>query len=181
MTITVEPATPDRWGHVAKVFGSRGNPSWCACQYFIDPQWNRGKEANWQALREQVDTTGLAPGLIAYRDGEAVGWIQVGPSSRFPRFKPIGHEVDDATWAVTCFVVRVGHRGTGVATALLRGAVDHARRNGASVLRARPSDTAVAKKSNADLFTGILGTFVAAGFTEVNRNRSMVLVEMKLP
>lgn len=181
MTITVHPATPARWDDVAKVFGIRGNSSWCACQYFIDPQWNRGKVANRQSLRGQVDSAKPAPGLIAYRDGEPAGWIQVGPSSRFPRFKPSGHEPGDDVWAVTCFVVRVGHRGTGVATALLHGAVEHARAHGAGLLRARPSDTAMAKKSNADLFTGILSTFLAVGFTEVNRNRSLVLVELKLP
>ncbi|WP_269936465.1 GNAT family N-acetyltransferase [Arthrobacter sp. HY1533] len=181
MTITVHPATPDRWDDVAKVFGTRGNPSWCACQYFIDTQGNRGKEANRESLRGQVDSLNPVPGLLAYKDDEPVGWIQVGPSSRFPRFKPTGHVPEDAIWAVTCFVVRVGHRGTGVATALLHGAVEHARDHGAGVLRARPSDTAMAKKSNADLFTGILSTFVSAGFTEVNRNRSLVLVELTLP
>ncbi|SEE42583.1 Acetyltransferase (GNAT) family protein [Arthrobacter alpinus] len=181
MTIIVRPATPERWDDVATVFGTRGNPSWCACQYFIDPEWNRGGEANMQSLREQVDSARPAPGLIAYQDGDPVGWIQVSPSSRFPRFKPRGHEPDDGVWAVTCFVVRVGHRGTGVATALLHGALDHARGHGASMIRARPSDTTVADKSNADLFTGILSTFAAAGFTELNRNRSRVLVELKLP
>lgn len=180
MTLTIHPATPEGWNDIRTVFGTRGESSWCYCQYFIDPSWNQGKESNQNSLRRQVDTLDPPPGLLAYRDGEPVGWVQVGPGERYPRFKPRGHVSADSVWAITCFVVRVGHRGTGVATALLNEAINHARRRGATTLRARPTDTSVAKKSNSELFTGILSTFDTAGFNHLNRNRSRVLVELSL-
>jgi GNAT superfamily N-acetyltransferase len=72
-------------------------------------------------------------------------------------------------WAVTCFVVRVGHRRRGVASALLDGAVDLARRHGAAVVEGYPVDTSARKASSAELYHGPLSVFGAAGFTEVAR------------
>ncbi len=76
---------------------------------------------------------------------------------------------DRSVWAVTCFVVRVGYRRRGVARALLRGAVDEARRGGARVVEAYPVDTAGQKVSSADLYHGPLSAFEAAGFAITGR------------
>lgn len=180
MTLTIHPATPERWNDIRVVFGTHGDPSRCFCQYFIDSQWNQGRKTNQDALRRQVDTLDPPPGLLAYRDREPVGWIQTGPSPRYTRFKPKGHAPADSIWVITCFVVRTDHRGTGVATALLNEAIHHARQHGVTTLRARPTDTSITKKTSSGLFTGILSTFDTAGFSHINHNRSRVLVELNL-
>lgn len=77
---------------------------------------------------------------------------------------------DPNVWAVTCFVVMVGYRRRGVATALLDGAIDLARAYGAQTVEAYPVDpSARASVSAAELFYGTLSLYQAAGFTEVAR------------
>ena len=180
MSIEIYPADTERMSDIRQIFGTWGDPFWCKCQYFIDEKWNQGAEANDQALQKQVRTQEIPAGLVAYADGEPAGWVQVGPSTRYPRFKPRSHHAAHSTWALTCFVVREGNRKRGVARQLLRAAIEHARDSGAQILRARPTDTAINAKNSAGLFTGVLSSFQAEGFEIVNRNRSMTLVQLQL-
>jgi hypothetical protein len=56
-----------------------------------------------------------------------------------------------------------------VAEALLAAAVEHAASRGATVVEGYPIDTAGGRRAGADLFTGTVGMFERAGFTEVAR------------
>lgn len=181
MTTTVLPATPERWSDIQTIFGTRGDPSWCQCRYFLDPEKSHGEERNRQAFHDLVHQPGgRAPGLVAYRDGDPAGWVQVGPTAALARFTPRGQQAGPGEWAITCFVVRHGHRRAGISAALVDAAVKFARDAGATTLRARPSDTTVTRKTSADLFTGVLSTFLAANFAEIARVQSRVLVERDL-
>ncbi|WP_104170019.1 hypothetical protein [Cryobacterium sp. M23] len=70
-------------------------------------------------LREQVQASAPGPGVIAFLDGEPVGWCAVEPKpaySRLQRAKVVTEgrrqKPDDASvWPVTCIVVRVGIGG----------------------------------------------------------------------
>ena len=180
MELETFPAEASRWDAIALIFSQRGDPSWCKCQYFIDEQLNRGAACNDAALREQVSGPGVPTGLLAYANGQPAGWVQVGPSGRYPRFRPRGHQAGESIWVLTCFVIRPEFRRQGISTQLLAAAIEHARANGANVLRARPTDTAINAKDSAGLFTGVLTSFEAAGFRIINRNRSLALVELDL-
>lgn len=180
MSIEIFSADAERLNDIRQIFGTTGDPSWCKCQYFIDENWNQGADANDLALQTQVCTQQVPAGLVAYADGEPAGWVQVGPSTRYPRFKPRGHQAAHSIWALTCFVVRDGYRKRGVARELLRAAIGHARDAGAEFLRARPTDTEITAKDSAGLFTGVLSSFQAEGFEIVNRNHSMTLVQLRL-
>ena len=74
---------------------------------------------------------------------------------------------DPAVWAVTCFVTRVGHRKRGVARALARDAVAHARSRGARVLEGYPITTKDVLLE--ELHVGTVGMFCEAGLVEVSR------------
>jgi GNAT superfamily N-acetyltransferase len=77
---------------------------------------------------------------------------------------------DPSVWSVTCFVVKVGARRQGVATALLRGAIGLARQGGATVVEAYPVDLGrKPSASAAELYHGTMSTFLRAGFAEVAR------------
>jgi len=193
--LRVVPVADAPWDDVRTVFGTRGDPSTCWCQFFkVDAAAWKAKDhasAFERALCEQVDaararagsrehTTG--PGVIAYlgsdSDGwEPVGWAAVEPRPVYPRIlagrmMPGSAEPDPddtGVWAITCFVVRVGFRRRGVAAALLAGAVDEARRGGARVVEAYPVDTQGEKVSSADLYHGPLSAFEAAGFEITGR------------
>jgi GNAT superfamily N-acetyltransferase len=167
------------WDDVRTVFGTRGDPSTCWCQYFkVDAAtWKAQDVPGFEAaLCEQVDAGRAArtagPGVLAYLGSEPVGWVAVEPRPAYPRVltgRPIPAtaqtELDDpSVWAITCFVVRVGFRRRGVGAALLAGAVAQARAAGARVVEAYPVDTAGAKVSSAELYHGPLSSFEAAGF-----------------
>ena len=62
-------------------------------------------------------------------------------------------------------------RGKGVATALLDGAIDWARGQGATLLEAYPSDTAGRKIPAANAYHGTLSMFESAGFEVVARRQ----------
>ncbi|WP_313814570.1 GNAT family N-acetyltransferase [Glutamicibacter sp.] len=180
MEIRVLPARNEHWQDMLTVFGTSGDPSWCKCQYFIDQQWNQGGRANEAALKGQVCSTGIPAGLIAYVADQPAGWLQVGPAQRYPRFKPRGHQSAADVWVATCFVVREEFRRRGISKALLEAAIEHAKENGAHILRARPTDVSITSKDSAGLFTGVLSSFLDQGFKILNRNRSMTLVELEL-
>jgi GNAT superfamily N-acetyltransferase len=74
---------------------------------------------------------------------------------------------DQPVWSVACFVVRPGHRGQGVASALLTGAVDFARAEGATILEGYPANNAGARLSSAFAYTGTRTQFEKAGFAKV--------------
>jgi GNAT superfamily N-acetyltransferase len=188
--LRVVPVTEAPWDDVRTVFGTRGDPSTCWCQFFkVDAAAWKAKDhaaAFERALGEQVDLARASriagPGVLAYYGSEAAGWQPVGwaavePRTVYPRVLAgrmmpgtAEPDSDDASvWAVTCFVVRVGYRRQGVAAALLQGAVDEARRGGARVVEAYPVDTAGQKVSSADLYHGPLSAFEAAGFEITGR------------
>jgi GNAT superfamily N-acetyltransferase len=93
----------------------------------------------------------------------------VAPRSELAAFRDstrIPHLDDLPVWSVWCFKVRAGHRRTGVASALLEGAVAYAREHGAPVVEGYPVDNQGRK---VDLTMGYVGTrsmFERAGFTK---------------
>ncbi len=173
MTISVESATAPRWPDVVAAFGLRGsNPDSCWCQRFRE----HDESSNRDALRREFDEADVPVGLLAYVDDQPAGWTRVVPRRTLAgicgnRALRRALDEDDAAWWVTCFAIRKQHRGLGVGTALLNGAVNHARDHGASVLDGHPVDTErlKAKPSPSALFTGTLTMFEAAGFHEVAR------------
>lgn len=179
--IRVTPVGRVAWADVETVFGTRGDPARCWCQYFkLTPQgWRDGDRAQFrEALREQATATPAGPGVIASLDGRPVGWCAVEPRAAYPallRSRLLKRDLleapaDGTVWAVTCFVVRIGHRRQGVAQALLDGAIEHARTHGAAVLEAYPVDSERKPGvSAAELYHGPLGLFLAAGFLETGR------------
>ena len=183
------------WVDVQTVFGTRGDPSSCWCQYFkmSNPEWKTASRDTCEPLlKQQVRDLDPAPGVIAYLDGEPVGWCAVEPRVNYSRLdrmavvKGSPEEAGDPTvWAVTCFVVRVGFRKKGIGTALLASAIDHARRSGARVVEGYPVDpTKRAKVSSAELYHGTVSLFAANGFSEVARpspDRAVMQLDLTRP
>ncbi len=190
-TITTEVATTARWDDVQHALTGGGDGASCQCIWPVlsNKDWNATtKEQRTEMLRSEIDS-GPPPGIIAYVDGEAAGWIRIGPrtaQARVPRTRIIAaasaEPFDDASvWAVTCFVVRREHRGTGLNGALLRAAVEYARDSGARLIEGYPVDTGGDAKRSNDLFHGTLGTFLAAGFEErapLKPGRALVALDL---
>ena len=174
--ITVQDATADRWVDVAVVMGTRGDPARCWCQYFRlrGKAWQTATAAtNRDALQAQMLDDPVPPGVVAYSDGEPVGWCAVAPRASYSRlaFSDVATALpdEDGVWSVTCFVVRVGHRRSGLANSLLAAAVELAARHDAPLVEAYPVDVTVKKASSAELYHGPLSLFLRHGFAELAR------------
>jgi len=191
--VQVVPASGNRWPDLEEVFGTRGDPSRCWCQWFFAGAHVGPGElaaANKESFRAQVEA-GPPPGVIAYLDGAPVGWAAVARRPVYARLRrsavlrgtPASRFEDGSVWSVTCFVVKAGARRRGVAAALLRGAIELAQRGGASVIEGYPVDLALKSSVTAsELYHGVLSTFLRAGFAEVSRpTPTRPVVRLNLP
>jgi GNAT superfamily N-acetyltransferase len=184
-TISVVPANEASWDDLQTVLGPRGDPSRCQCQRLKirDKDWASVPiEVRAERLREETDCghpeARRTSGLVAYLDGEPVGWCAVAPRTEYKRrvytrVPWTGRDedrTDDGIWAVTCFVTRVGFRRRGVSRALARGAVDFARERGARAIEGYPMITRPGQEVVwGELYVGSRSIFAAAGFAEVSR------------
>jgi GNAT superfamily N-acetyltransferase len=156
--VTIVPAYEASWEDLQAVFGSRGDTHRCQCQRFkMSPgeSWRSvGQEELAFRFRTQTDCdhpgSKTTSGLVAYLDGEPVGWCAVEPRTAFPRLLlktrvpwegRSEDKTDDSVWALTCFVTRAGYRRRGISYALARAAVDFARERGARALEGYPMVT----------------------------------------
>jgi GNAT superfamily N-acetyltransferase len=167
------PLTPDRWEDFVRLFGKNGACAGCWCMWWRLPraQWVKQKGAgNRRAIRKIVEA-GKTPGLLAYADGQPVGWCAIAPRIAYPRLaisrtlKPVD---DQPVWSVTCFFIARPYRRCGLSVALLNAAVEFARRGGAKLVEGYPVEP---KKEQADAFvyTGLASAFRNAGFQEATR------------
>jgi GNAT superfamily N-acetyltransferase len=178
--LTVVPVDEASWADVQAIFGDRGDPARCRCQYFKETpaQWRSGTPDE-RAERFRAQTAGHATGLVAFLDGEPAGWCAVEPRTAYRRL--LGSRLvwagrdedkeDDGVWAVTCFVTRKGFRRRGVSAALAKAAADFARERGARAVEGYPIVVEPGQPVSwpGELFVGTVGVFAAAGFTEVSR------------
>jgi GNAT superfamily N-acetyltransferase len=179
--LSIAPATVERWPDLVTVFGTRGDPSWCWCQFFLTTGngYRDSAERNRADLERQVREAEVPPGLLAYRSGEPIGWLQLGPRTSYPRVTGqavmatvVGdRDVGQRVWRTTCFVVRVGHRRQGVAGELLAAGVKYAAEHGADVLEGHPVDVSArpSRPAGAVLYHGTMSMFTDAGFVEIGR------------
>jgi GNAT superfamily N-acetyltransferase len=168
--------TPERWGDLERLFGPNGAYSncWCTFQRVSGREFSAGcanRGAGNRALLRSLTNEGRQPGLIAYRDGDPVGWVSVGPRPEFGRIlrSPIAkldaeEKADASVWSIVCFYIPRRLRGGGIGRALVAEAVAHAHRAGARLVEAYPVDTAGARVPGISAYTGTVALFRRAGF-----------------
>lgn len=106
------------------------------------------------------------PGVLAYLDGEPVGWAAVHPraDTSFARNRLIPHIDDLEVWSLWCFRVRPGYRKQGLMRALIDGAVAYARERGAPAIEGYPVDNEGARVNQTMAYVGTRRLFEEAGF-----------------
>ncbi|MFL6138105.1 MAG: GNAT family N-acetyltransferase [Frankiaceae bacterium] len=174
--IDVHPVSPKRWPDVEALLGQGGAVRGCWCMHFrgkgaeLHASWGAGNRAK---LKGMVDE-GKVPGLLAYLDGAPAGWCSVAPREEYGRLlrSPITRREDDVpVWSLVCLFVDPAHRGKGVATALVRAAVDYARSTGATTIEAYPVDDRLGPVHPDSGYHGVVSLLEPAGFREVARRR----------
>ena len=174
--IKIHPLTTDRWMDLVKLFGEKGAQGGCWCMWWRlrpkDYERNAG-ERNEYAFKELVDSK-QPVGLLAYLNGQVVGWCSVAPREHLIRVRTSAtwRPVDELpVWAISCFFIKKEDRGKQITRGLLGEAIKYARKNGAIAIEAYPKDMTHAKKRDKDraLYFGTTKMFQEAGFQEIIR------------
>ncbi len=173
--LEVRPVGRDNWQDFARLFEARGSPHYCWCTPYRRPSADLDRAEKKATMRGHV-TRGTPIGVLAYADGEPVGWCSIAPRetyTRLDRSKTMPRRTPETTptWTVLCFFVARSHRGSGVTLALLEGAVAYARAHGAKVVEGYPFDTAGITSTH----RGHSSVFLAAGFRQQGRRWARAL------
>lgn len=170
--IEVRPAR-GRFDDVSAILRPRANADracWCLTYRLAPAELATDvPDARADAMRD-LCSHDPGPGLVAYLDDEPVGWCGLGPRGDFHRLtnsRTIQHVDEVPVWSVVCFIVKAGHRGQGIAGAMLDAAIAFARDNGAPVLEGYPLASEGGRVSGAFAFPGSTDLFERAGFTRV--------------
>ncbi|HET7745277.1 MAG TPA: GNAT family N-acetyltransferase [Gaiellaceae bacterium] len=185
----IHPVTRKRWPDLVDLFerpGPRGawpRTSACYCMFWRIPPAEyeaafrqrslegRSGGPNKTAMKRLVES-GAVPGLLAYRDGEAIGWVSISPRAELLRLDHVpapgagNDRADERTWSVSCFYVHRSAWRSGVAAELLAAAVARASEHGASSVEGYP-----VKAGSVDPYTGYDTMFAHAGFRLVRPGR----------
>jgi GNAT superfamily N-acetyltransferase len=164
---------------LAQLFSCDRLADGCWCMWFIirvKEFHAGGSAANAAKFKELAAISEQPLGVVAYLDGEAVGWAAVGPRSRYvravrtPTMKSIDPSESDDVWLVPCFFVRPDCRKQGIVKSMLAAAVDLARRSNASAIEGFPASGD--KPSSTDRQVGTERQFESCDFRAVHRPSS---------
>jgi GNAT superfamily N-acetyltransferase len=182
----VHPATAERWNDLETLFGPKGAYAGCWCMFWRLERgdFKKMKGAGARAVLEEMTCKNLVPGVLAYAGDQPVGWCSIGPRQDYAALENsrILKRVDDQpVWSVVCFFVKANVRRQGAMLALLRGAVEYAKSQGATIVEGYPIDMQTPKLSGQTLgsyagYMGIASVFRAAGFVEVGRASETQLI-----
>lgn len=169
----VVPATAERFDDVATMLAPQTAgvvACWCLV-YRLDSRTNRALTADQRRDRMRaLCAEPTPPGVLAYHGDTVVGWAAVAPRSEVRGIRDNRKipQIDDLpVWSLWCLKVRAGHRGQGIALALIDGAVRFAGEHGAPAVESYPMDAGGQRVDPTSAFVGTRSLFEAAGFRAV--------------
>ncbi|WP_353641589.1 GNAT family N-acetyltransferase [Mesorhizobium sp. WSM2239] len=182
MVPDIRPLTPDLWPDFEDLFGKQGACYGCWCTYFRLPPAARRESSsvrNKDFIRARIES-GPPPGLLAFEDSVACGWMQIGPRADVPKWNNKGRgsapvdpadAADPGVWAISCFFIRNTARGRGLTHHLVAAGVNLARKNNARFLEACPMDQSKDSRS-LGLFVGSTRVFEKVGFERLAERKA---------
>ena len=175
--VEIHPATADRWKDIDSLFGPKGAYAGCWCMFWrlARADFKRLKGDGTRAVLQDMTAKNKVPGLLAYLDGQPVGWCSLGPREEYAALENsrILKRIDQTpVWSIVCFFVARPLRNKGILSQLLTAAVVYAESQGAQVIEGYPIDLQTRKLAGQTLtscsgYMGIASTFKAAGFVKV--------------
>jgi len=165
--LTFRPVDRTTVADFEALFTAPGAPKYCWCMV-----WRRSSaeakhhdgESRKRQMMERI-AAGVPVGLLAYDRDTPVTWVSIAPRETYRNLGGPEAAPGDVIWSIVCFFVPRRLRGQGMTARLIAAAVDHARRNGATVVEAYPVDAAAPSYR----FMGFVRVFERAGFAEVGR------------
>jgi GNAT superfamily N-acetyltransferase len=169
----VRPLDETTWPDFARLVEAH-NGVWggCWCMGFHpegvghskSPQQNRSE-------KEGRVRNGRAHAALVYDGAACVGWCQFGSPDELPRIKRKRAYLEVPTarpeWRITCFFVGKSHRGRGVASRALGGALEQIAHLGGGTVESFPESVEGRTTSGSFLHNGTLAMFEEHGFERI--------------
>ena len=162
----------------------RNNGVWGGCWCMGFHSEGVGRDRTAEQNREDKERRVLearAHAALVYEGTTCVGWCQFGSPDELPRIKSRREYdaglTDLPTWRITCFYVDRGHRGEGIASAALAGALDQIALLGGGTVESYPEDVEGRTVSGSFLHNATLALFEQHGFEcdrKIGKNRWVV-------
>ena len=168
MSWETHPVTPDRFDDFADVINRtrRVNHCWCLSHRLQTAEIEQLGDGDREQAMRRLCERDHPPGVVTYRDGEPVGWCNIGPRTEITRLarSRLIRPVDELpVWSIVCVIVRPGHRRQGLTAPLIEGAVAYAASHGAPAVEAYPVDPS-GRMDVTMAFVGTKSMFEQAGF-----------------
>jgi GNAT superfamily N-acetyltransferase len=176
--IQVLPIAPQHLDELSDLFRACECPCFCRYWHFEGDKnaWlARCAEAphmNEAELRaDVVRSDPRAGGIVALEGGLVIGWMKLAPRATLPKlrtrtvYRALDLGADDGVLSIACMLVHPDKRKTGVARALVTGAIAAARDRGAKMIEAYPH--AANGLGPHEAWMGPHELFVALGFVRV--------------
>ena len=131
----------------------------------------RTGQKNKRMMKRIIDS-GQVPGLLAYAEGNPVGWCSVATRETYPgleRSWTLKRIDNEPVWSVVCFFVAKPFRSRGLMISLLEAAVRYAKARGAKIVEGYPVEYKRRRMSGSEGFTGVVSVFRRSGFVEALR------------
>jgi len=159
------PRTWDDFARLVRKHDGIWGGCWCIA-FHLKRSSDRTAAQN-RAEKESLVRSGQAHAALVYDGDDILGWCQFGSPGELPgrmsAYARTGAKAPD--WRITCFFVDRGHRGEGVATAALDGALHLIAAKGGGTVDGYPTDhTRSHPSSNSFLWAGTTSMFAEAGF-----------------
>ena len=167
-SLLFQPVTAERLSDLKQFSAEHGKFGYCSCMRWrmTSSQFrNSSKSERAEALKSRV-CSGEATGVLAYHDGQPIGWCSIAPRSAYSaleRYRALLRIDDEPVWSVVCFFVDRRHRRRGLTLQLLMAAVDYAASEGAHIVEGYP----VEPDAPSYTYMGSPDTFRRAGFEDV--------------
>ncbi len=137
----------------------------CYCTFFYQPKFE-----NYQKLSSSkrdyaiwLIENRIMQGYLAYDDDNAIAWCNANSKNSYPRLKISNPNEDEYVKSIVCFIVEKNYRGKGIASALLRQALDDAKEEKFKIVEAYPNKRAEDEYSN---YHGVYAMYRKNGFID---------------
>jgi GNAT superfamily N-acetyltransferase len=186
INLTFQPLTWENWKDLEKLFGEDRICRSCWCMWWrqSSSEWEKRRGSERREALRTIVSQGKTPGIIAYSDGQPIGWCSISPREEFCRLersRTLKRIDNRPVWSVVCFFVAKPFRQKRISTGLLEAAVSHAGQQGAKIIEGYPSRSS-GRQNDTNVYTGLASMFLKVGFVDfgsVSKTRTIMRYDIK--
>jgi GNAT superfamily N-acetyltransferase len=156
--------TPDRLADLGRFSAAHGRFRYCSCRWRLPSTRFRDCPDRAELLDDLVRSE-QPTAVLAYRDGEVVGWCSVAPRESYAAIlasRTIPTIAGAEVWSVVCFFLSPAERRRGLLRPLLEAACEYARRSSAATVESYPWPGGASYR-----YMGTRELYLDAGFEDV--------------